>query len=74
MGKDLSCNFPYINQFYKECDSILNYSISDIMFNGPSNQLTLTQYAQPSIFIHSSALCNILKHEYNINFNREFDI
>ena len=37
-------------------DQILEYSLSDIMFNGPQNKLTQTQFTQPAIFLHSVVL------------------
>lgn len=39
-------------------DHLLGYSISDIMFNGPAEKLTRTEYTQPAIFVHSVGLFN----------------
>lgn len=37
-------------------DQLLGYAISDIMFNGPVEKLTRTEFTQPAIFIHSVGL------------------
>jgi len=37
-------------------DQILGYSLSEIMFNGPQEELSQTQFTQPAIFLHSVAL------------------
>ncbi len=42
-------------------DRILGYSISEIMFYGPAEKLTQTEYTQPAIFLHSVGLFNQLK-------------
>lgn len=42
-------------------DRLLGYKISDIMFNGPAEKLTRTEFTQPAIFIHSVALFRQMK-------------
>ena len=39
-----------------DADQLLGYKISEIMFEGPADILTQTQYTQPALFIHSAAL------------------
>ena len=39
-----------------QSDKLLGYAISDIMFNGPVEKLTRTEFTQPAIFIHSVGL------------------
>src|SRR5690625_5691976 len=34
-----------------EADQLLGYSLSDLMFNGPSDRLVQTRYTQPAIFL-----------------------
>lgn len=41
-------------------DRILGYSISEIMFHGPAEKLTQTEFTQPAIFLHSVGLFNQL--------------
>ena len=44
-----------------EADQLLGYSLSDLMFNGPSDRLVQTRYTQPAIFLHSYALYRTLQ-------------
>jgi len=43
-----------------EADELLGYSLSEIMFEGPSDELTQTKYTQPAIYLHSYALYTTL--------------
>jgi len=45
-----------IAERFKSADQILGYSLSDIMFNGPEDDLKQTKHTQPAIFLHSVAL------------------
>ena len=42
MGKQLIENDAKSNQFYEQADQVLGFSISDIMLNGPAEELTKT--------------------------------
>ncbi|MEX0890199.1 MAG: ACP S-malonyltransferase [Balneolaceae bacterium] len=44
----------------KQADEQLGYSLSEIMFEGPSEKLMQTEYTQPAIFLHSVALFETL--------------
>ena len=44
-------------------DDILGYSLSEIMFEGPAEKLTQTQFTQPAIFLHSVALFQTLNEK-----------
>lgn len=48
MGKELFHSFP--NQL-KIADKILGYSIKELCLNGPENKLSLTNYAQPALYV-----------------------
>jgi [acyl-carrier-protein] S-malonyltransferase len=56
MGKDLAEANKSVQQRFDEADSILGYSLTDIMFNGPEEKLKQTEFTQPAIFLHSVAL------------------
>ena len=60
MGKDLADAFPLARQTFEEADSVLGESLSNIMWNGPEDELTRTHNAQPAILIHSIAVHRIL--------------
>jgi [acyl-carrier-protein] S-malonyltransferase len=55
MGKDLFEQSPAARAVYENADRILGYSISQICFNGPEDQLTRTLYAQTGILVTSLA-------------------
>src|SRR5690625_3280062 len=44
-----------------EAEQKVGYSLSDLMFNGPSDRLVQTRYTQPAIFLHSYALFRTLQ-------------
>ncbi len=42
-------------------DEALGFSISSLAFEGPAEELTLTQNAQPALFLHGAALMAVLR-------------
>lgn len=56
MGLEHYESNPQFRTIIDEADELLGYSLSEIMFEGPSDELTLTKYTQPAIFVHSYAL------------------
>lgn len=63
MGKDFYDNYPIAKQTYEEANSVLNYSLSDICFNGPEEDLMLTENTQPAILTTSIAILRVLQEE-----------
>lgn len=55
MGKDLFEQSPAASAIFKEADSILGWSVSDVCFNGPDTKLTESRYCQPAIYTMSAA-------------------
>ena len=53
MGKDLYESNKEAKKLFKESNKILGFDITDVMFNGTTEELTKTDITQPSIFIHS---------------------
>ena len=45
MGRDLYDSFPEIKVIFEEVDDALEQKLSDIIFEGPENDLTLTENA-----------------------------
>ena len=60
MGKNHYDENDIFRSLVDEADSLLGYSLSELMFNGPSDKLVQTRYTQPAIFLHSYALFKIL--------------
>jgi [acyl-carrier-protein] S-malonyltransferase len=56
MAKEHSDSDSVFKSKIENADQILGYSLSEIMFNGPQEELAQTQFTQPAIFLHSVAL------------------
>ena len=56
MGKDLFENSKTAYKLFNIANEILGFKISDIMFNGSSEDLKQTSVTQPAIFLHSVIL------------------
>jgi [acyl-carrier-protein] S-malonyltransferase len=61
MGKALADRFDVCKQTFAEADAALNDSLSDLIFNGPAERLTLTENTQPAILTMSVAVCRLLE-------------
>ncbi len=61
MGKDLYLNSSSAREVFDEVDDVLGRSLSDVMFNGPSEDLTRTENAQPAILTASIAAWRTLE-------------
>lgn len=56
MGHDLYKTCPAARAVFDEVDAALNQKLSDIIFNGPAEELTLTANVQPAIMATSIAM------------------
>lgn len=56
MGRDLYENNPAARAVFDEVDAALGEKLSDIIFNGPAEDLTLTANVQPAIMATSIAM------------------
>ena len=61
MGKDLAENFAEARAVFEEVDEALGEKLSDVMFNGPEDKLTLTANAQPALMAVSMAVIRVLE-------------
>ena len=48
MGHDLAERFAEAREVFAEVDDALGQKLSEVMWNGPSDELTLTANAQPA--------------------------
>jgi len=55
MGKELAEIYPAAKETFKEADAILGFAISQLMWNGPADELNETVNTQPALYIHSIA-------------------
>src|SRR5579875_306880 len=60
MGRDLYEKFPVARQTFEEADEALGFSLSKLCFEGPEEQLRLTEFTQPAIFTVSIAAQRVL--------------
>ncbi len=67
MGKELYDNYEVARSIFNQADSILGYSIKDIMFN-KEDKLNDTAYTQVAMFTLYAAILEVLK-SHNINAN-----
>jgi [acyl-carrier-protein] S-malonyltransferase len=63
MGKDLADRFPEARDTFAAIDEALGLALSHIMFQGPEEELTATQNAQPAILAHSVAVHAIVREK-----------
>lgn len=61
MGKALAEAFPICRDTFAEADEALGFALSEIVFNGPADQLTLTAITQPAILTTSVAAFRLLE-------------
>jgi [acyl-carrier-protein] S-malonyltransferase len=61
MGKDIADTYPAARRVFDEIDEALGFSISKLCFEGPDDQLRLTENTQPAILAVSAALHAVLE-------------
>jgi [acyl-carrier-protein] S-malonyltransferase len=61
MGKDLAEKYPVARQTFEEADEALGYKLSQLCFEGPEEQLRLTEVTQPAILAASVAALRVLE-------------
>jgi [acyl-carrier-protein] S-malonyltransferase len=63
MGKELAENHAVARQTFDEADAALGYKLSQLCFEGPEEQLKLTEITQPAILTVSVAAFRVLKEK-----------
>jgi [acyl-carrier-protein] S-malonyltransferase len=61
MGKELAATYPVAHQVFEEADEALGYKLSELCFEGPDEQLRLTEITQPAILTVSIATFRVLE-------------
>jgi [acyl-carrier-protein] S-malonyltransferase len=64
MGKDLYEQSEQARALFEEANTILGFSITDIMFDGTVDDLKETKVTQPAIFLHSVILAKVLGDDF----------
>ncbi len=68
MGKDLYDSFPSAKKVFDTADDVLGFSLSNLCFNGPENELNLTINTQPAMLTVSYACLEAIKDTPVTNF------
>ena len=63
MGKNLAEHHPIAKQTFEEADAALGVKLSHLCFEGPEDQLRLTENTQPAILTVSVAACRVLNEK-----------
>jgi [acyl-carrier-protein] S-malonyltransferase len=63
MGRDLAAAFAAAREVFQEIDETLKQKLSRLMFEGPGEELTLTENTQPALMAHSLAVLRVLEKE-----------
>ena len=70
MGKDFHDKYSLVQDLFKEADDTLGFSLSNVILNGPKEDLDLTDNTQPAIFLISYSIFKLIKEEFNIDLNK----
>jgi [acyl-carrier-protein] S-malonyltransferase len=71
MGKALADAFPAARQVFEEVDAALGAALTRIIWEGPADQLTLTENAQPALMATSLAAIRALEAEAGLDLARD---
>lgn len=63
MGKELAEAFPAAREVFEEVNEALGQNLSQLMWEGPGEELTLTENAQPALMAVSMAAMRVLEKE-----------
>ncbi len=63
MGRDLAAAFAAAREVFEEVDETLKQKLSKLMFEGPAEELILTENTQPALLAHSLAVLRVLERE-----------
>jgi [acyl-carrier-protein] S-malonyltransferase len=70
MGAELADNFVSAREVFAEIDDALGQHLSRLMREGPEDQLTLTENAQPALMAVSLAVVRTLDVEFGVRMDR----
>ncbi len=70
MGKEFFEKFDIVKKLFHEADETLGFRLSNIVLEGPKEDLDLTANTQPAIFLISYSIFKVVKEEFNIDLNQ----
>jgi [acyl-carrier-protein] S-malonyltransferase len=71
MGKALADAFAPARQVFEDIDAALGKKLSDTIWSGPAETLTLTENAQPALMAVSIAALRVLEQEGGLDITRD---
>lgn len=74
MGKDIYNAYPIAREVFHEVDDILGKKLSKIIFDGPIEELTITENAQPALMAVSIATLRVIEHLFGKSFSYDKEI
>ena len=69
MGKDLYENFTVAKEVFENINDSISINLSKLMFEGPAEELNMTENAQPAIMGVSIAILEVLKKEFSMDLS-----
>ena len=70
MCKEFYNKFDVAKNIFKSADEILNFPISKLIFEGPKEELNLTENTQPAIFLVGHTIFTILTREFQFDVSK----
>ena len=69
MGSEFYNNFSIAKKIFADADNKLGFKLSELILNGPEEELKLTKFTQPAILTVSFTIFSILKKEFEFDFS-----
>jgi [acyl-carrier-protein] S-malonyltransferase len=66
MGKKLYDRFDFVREYFARADKAMGFSITDLCFNGPEEELRQTYNTQPSLLLTGYVVWQVLKEQTGI--------
>ncbi|MGE5517791.1 MAG: ACP S-malonyltransferase [Bacteroidota bacterium] len=70
MGRELAEAFAEARHVFQEVDEALKQNLSKLMFEGPDDELTLTENAQPALMAVSMAVVRVLEGQGKLDLSK----
>ncbi|WP_101843852.1 ACP S-malonyltransferase [Halobacillus sp. Marseille-P3879] len=63
MGQEMYETYDNVKQLFDQADEKLGYSLTSLMFEGPGEELTKTENAQPALLLNSVGITKVLEEK-----------
>ncbi|WP_226034979.1 ACP S-malonyltransferase [Aquibacillus saliphilus] len=62
MGKEMYSKYAGVKKLFDQADELLDFPLTTLMFEGPAEELTNTENAQPSLLLTSAVISKLLNN------------